>query len=229
MSVSRARRTSVSSATRLRCMPAEAASGVWLPGGGTRYGPGGIASAPGGDQGVQPAQDASHESSSIGSCHIGSLRIVTRLFLGETMQAQRRLPAAETGPGRVQHHEEREARRAGRDARGPFRRRQLTCSTCESITRIRISPASSTTPITCAISSAAGPICLRLAGVDQSRLYREGEGLAFVVRRMEIDFRKPALMDDLVRVETRLVAVKGSLAHDGAATRSTAARRARIG
>lgn len=52
--------------------------------------------------------------------------------------------------------------------------------------------------------------CLRLAGVDQSRLYREGEGLAFVVRRMEIDFHKPALMDDLVRVETRLVVVKGA-------------------
>ena len=95
-------------------------------------------------------------------------------------------------------------------ARGPFSTAALTCSTCESITRIRISPASSTTPITCAISSAGRTDCLRLAGVDQSRLYREGEGLAFVVRRMEIDFRKPALMDDLVRVETRLVAVKGA-------------------
>jgi acyl-CoA thioester hydrolase len=52
--------------------------------------------------------------------------------------------------------------------------------------------------------------CLRLAGLDQSRLYREGEGFAFVVRRMEIDFHRPALMDDLVRVETRLTAVKGA-------------------
>lgn len=52
--------------------------------------------------------------------------------------------------------------------------------------------------------------CLRLAGVDQSRLYREGDGFAFVVRHMEIAFDKPALMDDLVRVETRLASVKGA-------------------
>jgi acyl-CoA thioester hydrolase len=51
---------------------------------------------------------------------------------------------------------------------------------------------------------------LRLAGVDQSVLHDEGEGLAFAVRRMTIDFLKPARMDDIVEVETRIVEVRGA-------------------
>ncbi len=43
-----------------------------------------------------------------------------------------------------------------------------------------------------------------LAG-DQSDLHREAKGLVFVVRRMKIDFLKPAYMDDqlIVRTVTR--------------------------
>lgn len=49
---------------------------------------------------------------------------------------------------------------------------------------------------------------LRAAGVDQSALL--AEGLGFAVRRMTIEFLKPARMDDLVAVETRLEAVRGA-------------------
>jgi acyl-CoA thioester hydrolase len=46
---------------------------------------------------------------------------------------------------------------------------------------------------------------LRLLGVEQGGLLSidDGEGLAFVVHRMEIDFRRPARMDDLLAIETR--------------------------
>lgn len=46
---------------------------------------------------------------------------------------------------------------------------------------------------------------LRLLGVEQGGLLSidGGEGLAFVVHRMEIDFRRPARMDDLLTIETR--------------------------
>ena len=40
-----------------------------------------------------------------------------------------------------------------------------------------------------------------LAG-DQSDLHREARGLVFVVRKMAIDFRKPAYMDDQLVVRT---------------------------
>jgi acyl-CoA thioester hydrolase len=45
---------------------------------------------------------------------------------------------------------------------------------------------------------------LRLLGVSHEELDRgdHGERLAFAVRRMEIDFLKPARIDDLVEVET---------------------------
>ena len=49
---------------------------------------------------------------------------------------------------------------------------------------------------------------LRAAGVDQSRLF--AEGLGFAVRRMTIDFARPARMDDLVAVETRVEAARGA-------------------
>ncbi|CAH1660129.1 MAG: tol-pal system-associated acyl-CoA thioesterase [Chelatococcus sp.] len=51
---------------------------------------------------------------------------------------------------------------------------------------------------------------LRLAGVDQSVLHDEGQGLAFAVRRMTIDFIRPARMDDVVEVETRMAEVRGA-------------------
>lgn len=51
---------------------------------------------------------------------------------------------------------------------------------------------------------------LRLAGVDQSALHAGGTGLAFAVRRMTLEFLKPALMDDVLVVETRMVEVRGA-------------------
>ena len=51
---------------------------------------------------------------------------------------------------------------------------------------------------------------LRLAGVDQSTLHAEGEGRIFAVRRMTIDFLKPALMDDVLVIETRTDEVRGA-------------------
>ena len=45
---------------------------------------------------------------------------------------------------------------------------------------------------------------LRCLGVEQARMHAaEGEGLAFVVHRMEIDFKGSARMDDIVTVVTR--------------------------
>jgi acyl-CoA thioester hydrolase len=51
---------------------------------------------------------------------------------------------------------------------------------------------------------------LRVAGVDQSTLHAEGEGLIFAVRRMTIDFLKPARMDDILIIETRTEEVRGA-------------------
>lgn len=51
---------------------------------------------------------------------------------------------------------------------------------------------------------------LRLAGVAQSDLHAGGEGLIFAVRRMIIDYLRPAVMDDVLVVETRTEAVKGA-------------------
>jgi acyl-CoA thioester hydrolase len=50
---------------------------------------------------------------------------------------------------------------------------------------------------------------LRGAGVDQGTLMAES-GVTFVVRRMAIDFRVPARLDDEVVVETRVSAVGGA-------------------
>lgn len=49
---------------------------------------------------------------------------------------------------------------------------------------------------------------LRQAGVDQSKLF--SDGLGFAVRRMKIDFVKPAQMDDLVTVVTRVASARGA-------------------
>jgi acyl-CoA thioester hydrolase len=51
---------------------------------------------------------------------------------------------------------------------------------------------------------------LRLAGVDQSTLHAEGEGLIFAVRRMTLDFLRPARMDDVLVVETHTREVRGA-------------------
>ncbi len=53
---------------------------------------------------------------------------------------------------------------------------------------------------------------LRLLGVEQRRLAEgdDGERLGFVVRRMEIDFLKPARMDDLLEIVTEPASAEGA-------------------
>jgi acyl-CoA thioester hydrolase len=55
---------------------------------------------------------------------------------------------------------------------------------------------------------------LRLLGADQRALFeeteREAPGFAFVVRSMQIDFLKPARMDDILEVRTQPAEVKGA-------------------
>lgn len=51
-----------------------------------------------------------------------------------------------------------------------------------------------------------------LAG-DQSDLHRDARGLVFVVRRMSLDFIRPARMDDLLTVVTRTRALRGASMH----------------
>ncbi|NMA98977.1 MAG: YbgC/FadM family acyl-CoA thioesterase, partial [Phyllobacteriaceae bacterium] len=52
---------------------------------------------------------------------------------------------------------------------------------------------------------------LRLAGVHHTELADgvHGEKLVWVVRRMEIDFKAPAKIDDVLTVETRTESVSG--------------------
>jgi acyl-CoA thioester hydrolase len=52
---------------------------------------------------------------------------------------------------------------------------------------------------------------LRAIGIDQRALFEaEGGPESFVVRRMSVDFRAPARMDDLVQVETRVTGIGGA-------------------
>jgi acyl-CoA thioester hydrolase len=55
---------------------------------------------------------------------------------------------------------------------------------------------------------------LRLMGAEQHTLFAQVEaqtpGFAFVVRSMQIDFLKPARMDDILEVVTWPIAVKGA-------------------
>jgi acyl-CoA thioester hydrolase len=51
---------------------------------------------------------------------------------------------------------------------------------------------------------------LRDLGIVNSELYRTEGGLAFVVSGMTLDFLKPALMDDWLRVETSVVELRGA-------------------
>lgn len=50
---------------------------------------------------------------------------------------------------------------------------------------------------------------LRAAGYDQSRLKRE-IGLVFLVVRIEVDYKAPALFDDILTIETRVTRVGGA-------------------
>ncbi|MCT7377281.1 tol-pal system-associated acyl-CoA thioesterase [Chelativorans salis] len=53
---------------------------------------------------------------------------------------------------------------------------------------------------------------LRLAGVHHTELAdgKHGERLSWVVRRMDIEFRQPARIDDIVTVDTRLERISGA-------------------
>jgi acyl-CoA thioester hydrolase len=55
---------------------------------------------------------------------------------------------------------------------------------------------------------------LRLLGAEQSALFTEAEaeapGFAFVVRGMQLDFLKPAKMDDVLEIVTRPIEVRGA-------------------
>jgi len=55
---------------------------------------------------------------------------------------------------------------------------------------------------------------LRLLGTDQRALFAEAEseapGFAFVVRSMQLEFLKPARMDDLLEIVTKPLDVKGA-------------------
>ncbi|MDX8435640.1 tol-pal system-associated acyl-CoA thioesterase [Mesorhizobium sp. M4B.F.Ca.ET.215.01.1.1] len=53
---------------------------------------------------------------------------------------------------------------------------------------------------------------LRLAGVHHTELAdgKHGERIVWVVRRMEIDFKSPARMDDILTIETRTQDISGA-------------------
>jgi acyl-CoA thioester hydrolase len=53
---------------------------------------------------------------------------------------------------------------------------------------------------------------LRLSGIHHTELAegRHGERIVWVVRRMEIDFRSPARIDDILTVETHTQAISGA-------------------
>ena len=51
---------------------------------------------------------------------------------------------------------------------------------------------------------------LRALDVAQSDLHADGDGLAFAVRRMTIDWLRPAHMDDVLTIETRPGEVRGA-------------------
>lgn len=53
---------------------------------------------------------------------------------------------------------------------------------------------------------------IRALGVDQLALHRE-EGIAFAVRSIEVGFLRPALMDDIIEVETKAGEVRGPSLH----------------
>jgi acyl-CoA thioester hydrolase len=50
---------------------------------------------------------------------------------------------------------------------------------------------------------------MRAAGADHAAMLRD-TGLSFAVRRCEVDYLRPARLDDLLRVETRIVGLGGA-------------------
>ena len=53
---------------------------------------------------------------------------------------------------------------------------------------------------------------LRLAGIHHTELVdgKHGEKIVWVVRRMEIDFRAPARIDDILTIDTRTESISGA-------------------
>ncbi len=51
---------------------------------------------------------------------------------------------------------------------------------------------------------------LRLMGINQSTLFDSGKGTAFAVRSMTLDYIKPAVMDDIITVETQISEIRGA-------------------
>lgn len=50
----------------------------------------------------------------------------------------------------------------------------------------------------------------RMIGIDQSVMLEDDDPLAFVVKRIDIDYARPARLDDALVVETRLKVLKGA-------------------
>lgn len=48
---------------------------------------------------------------------------------------------------------------------------------------------------------------MRAAGIDHSGM-RAADGIMFIVRRCTLDYRRPARLDDLLEIHTRIVALK---------------------
>ena len=51
---------------------------------------------------------------------------------------------------------------------------------------------------------------LRLAGVHHTELASGDDQIVWIVRRMEIDFRSPARMDDVLTIDTRTQSISGA-------------------
>ncbi|MGX5736581.1 tol-pal system-associated acyl-CoA thioesterase [Bosea thiooxidans] len=51
---------------------------------------------------------------------------------------------------------------------------------------------------------------IRALGVEQRELFDGETALGFAVRRMTIDFLRPAVMDDLLTIETRSIEARGA-------------------
>ena len=85
------------------------------------------------------------------------------------------------------------------------------CFPCASISRTRISPASSTTPTSSSSSSGADGFHQAARHRHQSLANPEqGEAPVFVVRRVEIDYLKPGRLDDLLEVVTHCAEIGGA-------------------
>ena len=50
---------------------------------------------------------------------------------------------------------------------------------------------------------------MRAAGIDHSGM-RDTDGVLFIVRRCTLDYHRPARLDDLLEIHTRIVALKGA-------------------